>query len=109
MDFSLKIEWVRAIWKSGSKLQDNKEKNENEVKIKPMQLPSSRNYVFGLGDVGLVVKLNFKGVLISYFALRCSQLPEKWNGFDFDLIFTHLLDNWVFAARFSNCSNSLNF
>ena len=65
MDFSLKIVWVRAIWKSGSKLQDNKEKNENEVKIKPMQLPISRNYVFGLGDVGLVVKLNFKGGLIS--------------------------------------------
>ena len=54
MDFSLKIVWVRAIWKSGSKLQDNKEKNENEVKIKPMQLPSSRNYVFGLGAVSLL-------------------------------------------------------
>ena len=46
MDFSLKIEWVRAIWKSGRKSQDNKENKENEVKIKPMQLPSSINYVF---------------------------------------------------------------
>ena len=55
MDFSLKIVWVRAIWKSGSKLQDNKEKNENEVKIKPMQLPSSRNYVFGLGVLQLIL------------------------------------------------------
>ena len=65
MDFSLKIEWVRAIWKSGRKSQDNKENKENEVKIKPMQLPSSINYVFGWGDVGLIVKLNFKGGLIS--------------------------------------------
>ena len=46
-------------------LPDSKEKNENEAKIKPMPLPSSSNYVFGLGNFGLLVKLNFKGGLIS--------------------------------------------
>ena len=65
IDFSFKIDWVRAIWKSGRKLPDSKEKNENEAKIKPMPLPSSSNYVFGLGNFGLLVKLNFKGGLIS--------------------------------------------
>ena len=50
---------------SGRKLPDSKEKNENEAKIKLMPLPSSRNYVFGLGDIGQIVKLNFKGGLIS--------------------------------------------
>ena len=33
----------------------------------------------------------------------------QWHEFDFGLIFTHLLANWSFAARFTNCSNSLNF
>ena len=34
-----------------------------------------------------------------HFALACSHFPE--NSF--------LLTNWQFCARFSNCSNSLNF
>ena len=33
----------------------------------------------------------------------------QWHWFDFGLIFTLLLANWWFAARFSNCSSSLNF
>jgi len=33
----------------------------------------------------------------------------QWHWFDFGLIFTFLLANWWFAARFSNCSSSLNF
>ena len=45
----------------GRKLTDGKEKNENEVKIKPMPLPSSRNYVPWLGML-VTVKLNFNGV-----------------------------------------------
>ena len=65
MDFSFKIDWVRAIWKSGREFPDSKEKNENEAKIKPIPLPSFSNYVFGLGDFGLIVKLIFKGGLIS--------------------------------------------
>ena len=65
MDFSFKIEWVRVIWKSGRKLQDNKEKSENEAKIKPMPLPSSRKGVIGLSDGVWKVKLNFKGGLFS--------------------------------------------
>ena len=60
MDFSFKIDSVRAIWKSGRKLPDSKEKNENEAKIKPTPLPSSSNYVSGLGVFDLIVKLNFK-------------------------------------------------
>ena len=42
-----------------------RKKNENEAKIKPIPLPSFSNYVFGLGDFGLIVKLIFKGGLIS--------------------------------------------
>ena len=60
-----KLSVLEQFKKSGRKLQDNKEKNENEAKIKPMPLPSSRNCVFGLGDVGLIVKLNIKEGLIS--------------------------------------------
>ena len=33
----------------------------------------------------------------------------QWHWFDFGLIFTFLLANWWFAARFSSCSSSLNF
>ena len=51
--------------KIGQKIPDSKENNVNEAEIKPMSLPSSRNYVFGLRDVALTVKLNFKGGLIS--------------------------------------------
>ena len=51
--------------KIGQKLPDSNEKNKNEAKIKPMPLPSSRDDVFGLGDVGLMVKLNIKEGLIS--------------------------------------------
>ena len=69
MDFSFKIDWVRAIWKSGREFPDSKEKNENEAKIKPMLLPSFRTDVFGLGDVVLIVKLHFKGRLLSYTLL----------------------------------------
>ena len=50
---------------SGRKLPDSKEKKKNEAKIKLMPLPSSRNYVFGLGGVGLMLKLNIKEGLIS--------------------------------------------
>ena len=40
--------------------------NENEAKIKQMLLPPSfKTDVFGLSDVDLIVKLNFKGSLIS--------------------------------------------
>ena len=37
--------------------------------------------------------------------------PEAWqqHRFDFGLIFILFLAIWLFAARFSNCSNSLNF
>ena len=34
-----------------------------------------------------------------HFALACSHFPEN----------SYLLTNWQFCARFSNCSNSLNF
>ena len=48
------------------KKPDSKEKNENEAKIKQMLLPPSfKTDVFGLSDVDLIVKLNFKGSLIS--------------------------------------------
>ena len=51
------------------------------------------------------------------FYLTYNIIPPKdtfsrtWQryGFDFGLIFTHLLANWLFSARFSNYSSSLNF
>ena len=33
----------------------------------------------------------------------------QWHWFDLGLIYTFLLADWWFAARFSNCSSSLNF
>ena len=61
----------------GRKLPDSKEKNENEAKIKPMPLPSSRNYVFGLGDVGLIIKLNFKGVSFLKLCRKMQPIARK--------------------------------
>ena len=65
MDFSLKIVWVRAIWKSGSKLQDNKEKNENGGQNKTNAIAKLQKFCFWVWGCWSDSKIEYLGGFIS--------------------------------------------
>ena len=100
IDFSFKIEWVRAIWKSGSQMAC---------------LPTKLNFLAN----GCVLGQNARKETpfkIQLYLTNNIALPKdtfsrawQWHWFDLGLIYTFLLADWWFAARFSNCSSSLNF
>ena len=62
---------------------------------------------FKKGDTPLKVQFCYQDNI----NLPQNTFSRAWQShwFDFCLIFTFLLENWLFAGRFSNCSKSLNF
>ena len=82
-----------------------------------MPLPSIKKVVCGQGDVILAVKWNFMGGqlshILSWDVAICPQTRFLMLGNCISLILVSFslfcFLNWLFAAIFSNCSNSLNF
>ena len=62
---------------------------------------------FKKGDTPLKVQFYYQDNI--NLPLNTFSGAWQWHRFDFCLIITFLLENWLFDGRFSNCYNSLNF
>ena len=78
------------------------------TKNSPFWEKNTKSYKkFKKGDTPLKVQFYYQDNL--NLPLNTFSRAWQWHRFDFCLIITFLLENWLFAGRFSNCYNSLNF